>query len=84
MEEGPQWFVDHLTLNGMTRLSKDSGGCDAGPLSSSPGQPYSLVDVAQDRNAILTAYYSHGFPAAELTYKVQPIRRPNHVISPMR
>lgn len=79
VEEGAQWFVDHVAINGMTRLSQPVVAAMRAQLSSMPGQPYSLVNVAEDRNAILTAYFSHGFPAAELTYKVQPSGEPNHV-----
>lgn len=79
VEEGPQWFVDRLTVNGMTRLSKPVAEATRAQLISSPGQPYSLVAVAQDRNSILTAYYSHGFPAAEITYQVEPADQPNRV-----
>jgi outer membrane protein assembly complex protein YaeT len=79
VDEGPQWFVDHLAVNGITRLSKKAAEAAKAQLSSAAGQPYSLVNVAEDRNAILTAYYSHGFPAAEFTYKVQPAEKPNHV-----
>jgi outer membrane protein assembly complex protein YaeT len=79
VNEGPQWFVDNLALNGIDRLSKPVMEALRAQLSSVPGQPYSLVNVAQDRNAILTAYFAHGFPAAELTYKVQPASEQNHV-----
>jgi outer membrane protein assembly complex protein YaeT len=79
VDEGPQWFVDRLTINGMTRLTKPAAEATRAQLTSSPGQPYTLVNVAQDRNTILTAYYSHGFPDAAITYQVEPGGQPNHV-----
>ncbi len=79
VEEGAQWFVDSLTVSGIERLAKNEKDAIMAQLSSSAGQPYTLVNVAQDRNVILTAYYSHGFPEAEFGYKVENSSSPQHV-----
>ena len=79
VNEGPQWFVNNLTINGISRLTKAATESMRAALSSVKGQPYSLVNVAQDRNTILSTYYSHGFPAATFNYKVESAPQPNRV-----
>src|SRR5581483_9995967 len=43
------------------------------------GQPFSEVNLAADREVILTDYYSHGFPAASFNANWQPSTAPHHV-----
>ena len=76
IEEGPQWFVDGLKLDGASTLRADAL---AARLTSVQGQPYSDVNIASDRNAILTEYFSNGFPAASFEYKAEPSEKPNRV-----
>ncbi len=76
VEEGPQWFVDSLQLEGTSRL--DANTLTSG-LTSVKGQPFSDVNVASDRNTVLTAYFNNGFPAATFEYKSEPSGEPNHV-----
>jgi outer membrane protein assembly complex protein YaeT len=76
VDEGPQWFVAKLELNGVSKLSREEL---LGTLSSGAGQPYSEVNVAADRNAILTAYYSHGFPDATFEWSSSPSDQANRV-----
>ncbi len=76
VNEGPQWFVDDLTLTGAQRFPTDDL---LGALSSGKGQPFSEVSVAADRNTILSRYYTAGYPAATFEYKPEPSDRPNHV-----
>src|SRR5438477_12220062 len=47
IDEGPQWFVDTLDLEGMRKLNKSQV---QGQLSSNAQQPFSDVSVAADRN----------------------------------
>lgn len=76
IDEGPQWFVDNLQINGITKLNRDQ---IVGQLASSNGQPYADYNVATDRTTILTEYYSRGFPNAAFQYKEVPGSQPNHV-----
>ena len=76
VEEGAQWFVDSLDIQGMQLLDK---GPVEGKLSSGVGQPFSDVSVATDRNTILSNYYSNGFPKAAFQYSATPAEAPNHV-----
>jgi outer membrane protein assembly complex protein YaeT len=64
--EGSQWVVDGLTVNGPLEPNRSQ----VLPLMSSvPGQPFSDVSMAADRSAVLTWYYSHGYPSA--TFRAQ-------------
>jgi outer membrane protein assembly complex protein YaeT len=76
IDEGPQWLVDNLTIGGMTQIP----AAEVTPLLSSiAGQPFAEVNLATDRNAVLTYYYEHGFPSAEFKAKWQPSGVPHHV-----
>ena len=76
VNEGPQWFVDDLRLTGAQLFSTPEL---LGGLSSGKGQPFSEVSVAADRNAILSRYYTAGYPAATFEYKPEPSDQPNRV-----
>lgn len=76
VNEGPQWIVDNLTVHGVAQVAK---GEVAGALASEPGQPFAEVNLASDRNAVLTYYFSHGFPSASFKAAWQPSGTPNHV-----
>ena len=60
--EGSQWLVNDISIEGMAQIKQD---VFANQLSSAVGQPFSEVNIANDRKAILTYYYTHGFPAAK-------------------
>ena len=62
IQEGPQWTVDAVTLNGVQEGDRD---LLASNLASLEGQPFSEVNMAADRSLILTWYYSRGFPQAD-------------------
>ena len=70
IEEGPQYLVADLKVNGhhaartATRLSRCS--------PASPGQPFSETSVAIDRDYILTIYQSTGYPDVTFDYQVLP------------
>jgi len=76
IEEGPQWFVDNLAIRGVSQLPL---GDITPALATAPGQPFSEVNLAADREVILTDYYSHGFPAASFNANWQPSTAPHHV-----
>jgi outer membrane protein assembly complex protein YaeT len=60
MDEGRQWIVDDLAINGVTQFKR----ADLPSLASADGQPFSEVNIANDRETILTFYYTRGFPKA--------------------
>lgn len=76
IEEGPQWFVDKVTVNGARQISEDE---IARRLSSLAGQPYSDYNIALDRNSVLTYYFTNGFPDANFQYDASPAGAPNRV-----
>jgi outer membrane protein insertion porin family len=61
IDEGPQWLIAHLEIAGLEALNKK---VILQSLSSEEGQPYSDLNVAEDRNRILTACYANGYPHA--------------------
>lgn len=73
IEEGQQWFVDRVELNGVQSLDKDY---IVSLFSSLPGQPYSEYNIAVDRTAALTQYYSNGFPEATFRWRSYPADDP--------
>ncbi len=76
VDEGAQWFVDSLDVQGMRQLDKAHV---EGELSSGAGQPFSDVSVAADRNTMLSHYFANGFPNASFQYSFTPSDTPNHV-----
>jgi outer membrane protein assembly complex protein YaeT len=74
IEEGEQWFVDEFSMQGVTEFQPS----ELPPPASAAGQPFSEVNLASDREAILTYYYTHGFPKATFHAEWQPIA-PGHV-----
>ncbi len=67
IQEGPQWKVSSLKIEGANLLKLDPIQKD---LSSAEGQPYADVNVATDRNRILEYYFASGFPNATFRYQV--------------
>lgn len=76
IEEGPQWIVDNLTVNGAAQANAEDL---ASGLASIAGQPFADVNLANDRNQVLTWYYTRGFPDAAFRAAWQPTGTPNHV-----
>lgn len=64
IEEGPQTRVASLTIDGSKEISKEEL---LGVVGSLPGQPYSEINVATDRDNILALYFNRGFPNARFT-----------------
>jgi outer membrane protein insertion porin family len=60
IDEGEQWFVDDFVIHGITSFKQ----ADLPEFASAAGQPFSEVNIASDRDALLTYYYTHGFPKA--------------------
>lgn len=72
--EGTQWVVDDLAVQGATQFKPS----ELPSLASSSGQPFSEVNIANDRETVLTFYYTRGFPKASFSANWQQIM-PGHV-----
>jgi outer membrane protein assembly complex protein YaeT len=70
IEEGQQWFVSDLELAGVNPRLLDTIG---GLLNSTPGQPFSVVNVANDRDSVLNWYYNSGYPEATFDAQTIPV-----------
>jgi outer membrane protein assembly factor BamA len=70
IEEGPQWLVESVSLEGIPDDARRKSFEER--LASAPGQPFSEVNVAADRAAILTWYFSNGYSRADLRASWQP------------
>ncbi|MBV9770285.1 MAG: BamA/TamA family outer membrane protein [Bryobacterales bacterium] len=58
IDEGSQWIVGDLTIHGASQFKLS----DLPGLASAAGQPFSEVNIAADRETLLTFYYTRGFP----------------------
>jgi outer membrane protein assembly complex protein YaeT len=76
INEGAQWTVETLTLNGVVQVNRDEV---LHRLASVEGQPFADLNLASDRSATLTYYYERGFPAAEFTAAWSPADAPHRV-----
>src|ERR1700730_4582573 len=65
IEEGKQTLVSNLTIEGEKVISEDEIRSVVGSL---PGQPYSDINVATDRDNILALYFNQGFPTASFSW----------------
>jgi outer membrane protein assembly complex protein YaeT len=77
VEEGPQYFIDELELDGVEKMDKSDL---LSRLSSVKGQPFSDFNVAVDRDTILARYFENGFPAATFEWSSRPAAAPHHVL----
>ena len=67
--EGTQQKFGTVTIAGVaSERAKDVKGM----LNSTEGQPYSLITLSGDRDAMLSYYLSHGFAKAKIEVKQQP------------
>lgn len=66
IEEGTQWFVSKLEVEGVQRFDMERV---LSTLSSIEGQPFSEVSVATDRDQILSLYHAGGFPEASFDWR---------------
>ena len=69
IDEGKQTLVSGLKIEGNTAISEEEL---RGVLGSLPGQPYSEISVASDRDNILALYFNQGFPNASFTWSAEP------------
>jgi outer membrane protein insertion porin family len=76
IHEGPQWFVSQLSFSG---VSPSNEAALRLILQSTPGQPYSDMAVASDRDAILDYYYNNGYAGAKFEFNATPAPEPDHM-----
>jgi outer membrane protein insertion porin family len=69
IEEGKQTLVSSLKMEGMSAIPEQEL---RGVLGSLPGQPYSEISVASDRDNILALYFNEGFPNATFSWTAEP------------
>jgi outer membrane protein assembly complex protein YaeT len=77
INEGPQWTVAKLNVEGIQRADAEAV---QSRISMGPGQPYSNINVATDRKAILTYYSLQGFSQATFQYSFAPAKEPHEVL----
>lgn len=68
--EGPQTRIANLMIEGNRAISSQEL---SGAIGSTAGQPYSDLNVAGDRDNVLTLYYDQGFPNAQFHASVDNI-----------
>ena len=76
IQEGPQYFVSKVQLDGVEKLDKSR---ILSKLASSEGQPFSEFNVAVDRDTILAQYFENGFPRSTFEWSSKPAAEPNRV-----
>jgi len=76
IEEGPQYLIDDLQLEGVERMNKAEL---LSRLSSVKGQPFSDFSVAVVRDAILARYFEGGFPGVTFEWSSKPAADPHRV-----
>jgi outer membrane protein insertion porin family len=67
--EGPQWFVSRLNLEGIPQADRDALRPE---LRLSPGEPYSDIGVASDRDLVLSHFFNNGYEDATFDYVATP------------
>ncbi len=72
IEEGPQWRVAQLSIEG---ASASDAAFLRSRASSTPGQPYSSSTIAEDRDFILNFYYGRGYLHANFEFFETPSNR---------
>jgi outer membrane protein insertion porin family len=71
IDEGPRTRVGEVHLVGNEKVATPV----LPELSTQAGQPYSELDLANDRERILNYYFNHGFPNASLDITTKPSTR---------
>ena len=74
ISEGPQWYVSSLRVTG---VPPDDEKYLRTILHSTEGQPYSDVNIANDRDNILQYYYDNGYPEAKFDFTSTPASDPH-------
>ena len=69
VNEGPQWRVSKLEIEGVSETDADYL---RSILHSTEGQPFSEINIASDRDALLTYFYNRGYPDATFDWSETP------------
>ncbi len=69
IQEGEQWFVSDLKIEG---VSASDVAALYPTLACLAGQPFSEMDVADDRDRLLNYFYNRGYLNATFDYYVEP------------
>lgn len=69
IEEGPQWFVSKLEIEGVDKATEEDL---RSMLQSLEGQPYSEINVAADQETILGYFFNNGYPNARFEASAVP------------
>jgi outer membrane protein assembly complex protein YaeT len=69
IDEGRQWLVESIDFSGVDLRLFDTV---QQLVTSTPGQPFSAVGVANDRDSILGYYFDNGYPEASLDIRIEP------------
>src|SRR6516165_12664716 len=69
IQEGKQTLVSSLDIEGIHAISEEEIRSVVGSL---PGQPYSDISVASDRDNILALYFNDGYPNATFSWSAAP------------
>jgi outer membrane protein assembly complex protein YaeT len=76
IREGPQWLVGKLDLEGTSPKNREPV---ESLLQSQPGQAFSELNVAIDRDNVLDWYFNQGYPNAALEWSFAQAKEPNHM-----
>ena len=76
IDEGSPTLVSEVTIRGTEQIAAREF---LPQLSSAPGQPFSEISVATDRDLILGRYYDEGFQDARFGWRYQATGDPNRV-----
>jgi outer membrane protein assembly complex protein YaeT len=76
IEEGPQWFVSELTIEGVEGEDEEY---IRSLLQSLEGQPYSELNVAYDQDSVLSYYFNNGYPDATFEPTATASEEPNRM-----
>jgi outer membrane protein insertion porin family len=76
IDEGPQYTVSALDVDGITRPDREQ---IVSRLASIPGQPFSASNVALDRDYLIDAYQSAGYPDVSFDWRMAPGAAPEQV-----
>jgi outer membrane protein assembly complex protein YaeT len=69
IDEGPQYLVSAVQVNGLNLPNREA---ILSQLASIRGEPFSETNMALDRNYVLTAFQSAGYPDATFEFRASP------------
>ncbi len=76
IDEGPQYRVSGITLEGVQSMDKSRLMAH---LASAPGQPFSEANVGMDRTFILNQYHDGAYPDANFDWRTTPGPGPHEI-----